>query len=243
MLDLQNGTNGRCRDSQRVLDELIEALEGYNEAVEGAGGGERHPPWVRQTQHKGGEGGKEPERGEISRGCVGEVFEELPEGWKGLDLMREGQGRVRGGWVQASVSSDKSGGGGDGEGEGRGITGGSEEEVIAELWRGGAGQGGVGRGRAEAGVRAQGRAAVIGISQGEGERSMRNHLSGREVQEWSEPSRDGLQGAEGGGQEGSMLTSDTSRRAAESDSDPHGLKLSCLERELRTRFPSSQGPC
>ena len=36
MLDLQNGTNGRCRDSQRVLDELIEALEGYNEAVEGA---------------------------------------------------------------------------------------------------------------------------------------------------------------------------------------------------------------
>ena len=113
--------------------------------------------------------------------------------------MREGQGRVRGGWVQASVSSDKSGGGGDGEGEGRGITGGSEEEVFAELWRGGAGQGGVGRGRAEAGVRAQGRAAVIGISQGEGERSMRNDLSGREVQEWSEPSRDGLQGAEGGG--------------------------------------------
>jgi hypothetical protein len=44
-------------------------------------------------------------------------------------------------------------------------------------------------------VRAQGRAAVIGISQGEGEMD----LSGREVQEWSEPSRDGLQGAEGGG--------------------------------------------
>ena len=59
----------------------------------------------------------------------------------------------------------------------------------------GAGQGGVGGGRAEGGVRAQGRAAVIGISQGE---SMRNDLSGREVQEWSEPSRDGLQGAEGG---------------------------------------------
>jgi hypothetical protein len=51
VLDLQNGTNGRCRDSQRVLDELIEALERYKEAV----------------------------------------------------------GRVRGGWVQASVSSDKSG--------------------------------------------------------------------------------------------------------------------------------------
>ena len=67
--------------------------------------------------------------------------------------------------------------------------------MFAELWRGGAGQGGVGRGRAEAGVRAQGRAAVIGISQGE---SMRNDLSGREVQEWSEPSRDGLQGAEWG---------------------------------------------
>jgi hypothetical protein len=81
----------------------------------------------------------------------------------------------------------------------RGSSRGSGEEVFAELWRGGAGQGGVGRGRAEAGVRAQGRAAVIGISQGEGERSMRNDLSGREVQEWSEPSRDGLQGAEGGG--------------------------------------------
>jgi len=41
--------------------------------------------------------------------------------------------------------------------------------VFAELWRGGADEGGVGRGRAEDGVRAQGRAAVIGTSQGEGE--------------------------------------------------------------------------
>ena len=87
----------------------------------------------------------------------------------------------------------KSGGGGDGEGEGRGSIGGSEEEVFAELWRGGAGQGGVGRGRAEGGVRPRGRAAVIGTSQGE------DDLSWREVQEWSEPSRDGLQGAGAGG--------------------------------------------
>jgi len=37
VLDLQNGTNGRCRDSQRVLDELIEALEGDKEAGGGRG--------------------------------------------------------------------------------------------------------------------------------------------------------------------------------------------------------------
>ena len=56
--------------------------------------------------------------------------------------------------MQASVLSDKSGGGGgDGEEEGKGISRRGEGEVFAELWRGGAGQGGVGRGKAEAGVR------------------------------------------------------------------------------------------
>ena len=33
VLDLQNGTNGRCRDDQRVLDELMETLDGYKEAL------------------------------------------------------------------------------------------------------------------------------------------------------------------------------------------------------------------
>ena len=42
------------------------------------------------------------------------------------------------------------------------------------------------------------------------------------------------QGQGGGGQEGPMLTSDSSRRAAEDSADPHGLKLSCLERESQS---------
>ena len=70
--------------------------------------------------------------------------------------------------MQASVLSDKSGGGGgDGEEEGKGISRRGEGEVFAELWRGGAGQGGVGRGWDEGGGRAWGRAVVHGISQGE----------------------------------------------------------------------------
>ena len=39
---MQNGTKGRCRDGQRVLDELIEALNGDMVAV---GGGR----WGRAT--------------------------------------------------------------------------------------------------------------------------------------------------------------------------------------------------
>ena len=83
MLDLQNGTNGRCRDSQRVLDELIEALEGYNEAVEGAGGGERHPPWVRQTQHKGGGGEKSQRGGRTAGDVLGRCLKSCQRGGKG----------------------------------------------------------------------------------------------------------------------------------------------------------------
>lgn len=38
VLDLQNGTKGRCRDGQRGLVEKIEALEGDKEAGGGQGG-------------------------------------------------------------------------------------------------------------------------------------------------------------------------------------------------------------
>jgi hypothetical protein len=115
--------------------------------------------------------------------------------------------------------------------------------VFAELWRGGAGQGGVGRGRAEGGVRPRGRAAVIGTSQGE------DDLSWREVQEWSEPSRDGLQGAGAGGGGGKkalcspLIAPGGRRRTALTRMVSSCLALRGNPRVVRTRSPSSQGPC
>ena len=70
VLDLQNGTKGRCRDGQRGLVEKIEALEGDKEA----GGGERHPSWVRQLSTSQGRGKITREGWAISRGCEGKLF-------------------------------------------------------------------------------------------------------------------------------------------------------------------------